>query len=104
MATWEQANKCPECKSAGKEISSQPIGFDGKLVQLACENPFCKYSNNDVSVIWMVQVRPDGTIPDPQSTRSRPVEYSSEFERESKAANDYVRGLLDASTKPQGEV
>lgn len=104
MATLEQANKCPDCGSTGEEISSQSIGFDGKLVQLACKNAVCKYNNNDVNVIWMVQVRQDGTIPDPQSTRSRPVEYSSEFEREYKAAEAYVKGLLDASTKPQGEV
>lgn len=45
-----------------------PVG-GGKLIVLACENPKCTWGETQERFI--VQVRPDGTIPDPETNPQR---------------------------------
>jgi hypothetical protein len=58
--TFEIAKKCPTCREAGEEVSVQPApGGNGQVHIFACRNERCK----DVDERWIVQTRPDGTIP-----------------------------------------
>jgi len=77
--TWEVANRCPECQSPGKESSyiQQPAGI--KILQLVCGNKQCTERNFGVPVVWLVQVNPDGSIPDAQNHTNSPKEYSADF-------------------------
>ena len=62
MADWEDARRCPACNTPGKETGNIPApSGNGKLVTLHCVNNQCK----DKLIPWYVQVRSDGTIPDP---------------------------------------
>lgn len=63
MSDWETARKCPRCDQPGKETTNQmsaPSG-DGKIIELKCQNLQC----DEKHMPWYVQVRSDGTIPEP---------------------------------------
>lgn len=67
MATWEEARRCPKCEEAGQEAGVRHLPrAQGRLVRLMCPNPKCKW----FKTYWSVQVRPDGSVPDPD-TRPR---------------------------------
>lgn len=56
----EEASRCPTCREPGREMSIAPAkDHAGKVHIFACENVRCR----DVGERWLVQVRPDGTIP-----------------------------------------
>ena len=62
MADWEDARRCPACNTPGKETGKIPApSGNGNLITLHCVNSQCK----DKLIPWYVQVRSDGTIPDP---------------------------------------
>jgi hypothetical protein len=67
MASYEEARKCPKCEEPGEEGAVKPLDRRrGKLQQLWCRNPQCKWYNTS----YTVQIRPDGSVPDPD-TRPR---------------------------------
>ncbi len=105
MATsWEVANKCPVCGLPGAEASTQHLGYDGKLLTMACQSSLCATMNNGVSVLWMIQIRADGTIPDPQDHSGAPKEYSKDFDIQYKQAQELAQRILNESLGkgPQG--
>jgi hypothetical protein len=72
MATWEEARKCPKCSNAGKESGTMPTQRRGtKVVKLVCENPLCRWFETG----WVVQINPDGSIPDPESALNSPKQF-----------------------------
>lgn len=76
--SWEDANRCPTCNQSGKEVSKRPApDYNGSLITLACQSSLCP----DTSMLWYVQVRADGSIPDAQDHTGK-VELSPEFRNE----------------------
>lgn len=57
--TFEEAKRCPSCQEPGKQVARQPIGMGGNVYTFSCENERCP--NKDER--WLVQVNPNGTIP-----------------------------------------
>jgi hypothetical protein len=58
--TLEEASHCPSCKFPGEaNPREQNLGRRGKLITYTCRNERCDWCNTS----WVVQVRPDGTIP-----------------------------------------
>jgi hypothetical protein len=64
MATWEEASRCYKCQEPGLEVADKPAAerHQGRVKILECQNERCK--NFGVDGRWIIQVRPDGTIPD----------------------------------------
>ena len=75
MATWEDASRCPICKEAGREDVTKSLGRKGKVITLICENRACRWYNTG----WVVQVGPNGEIPDPTTGRDREFAPKSGF-------------------------
>ena len=62
--SWEDARRCPECEEAGQELSRKPGTQSmrgSSIVTLECPKEHT----------WIVQIRPDGTIPDPVKPEDR---------------------------------
>ena len=62
MSDWEVARRCPACNVPGHETGKRPApSGDGNLIELHCKNTACP----EINLPWYVQVRSDGTIPEP---------------------------------------
>jgi len=63
MATkLDDAKLCPRCKLPGEETAKIPTRKRGTYaLHMMCRNERCKWFNTG----WLVQVNPDGTVPDP---------------------------------------
>jgi hypothetical protein len=57
--TLEEAKRCPRCQEPGLEVVLTRTP-DGTVHTYQCENERCRWHQER----WLVQVRPDGTIPD----------------------------------------
>lgn len=57
--TYEEAKRCPKCKTPGKEVSSQPGAKRSTVYIINCVNELCTWYDTG----WQVQVMEDGTIP-----------------------------------------
>ncbi len=69
MTTLEEARRCPRCEQLGTSAGSKPAPerWMGTLHLYKCENKRCaRYEG-----VWVVQVRPDGTIPEPTLHREK---------------------------------
>lgn len=67
--TYEEAKRCPRCGIPGDHTSTTP-GKDrrGKPVSIHmifCRTEGCRWENTS----WVIQVNPDGSIPQPDSER-----------------------------------
>jgi len=61
MATWEEARHCPKCSEAGEAGGARASAKPGvKAVTVYCRNERCNWFNTG----WIVQINPDGSIPD----------------------------------------
>ena len=65
--TWEEASACPADGSPGKVANRKAQPGGGQLVTLTCNQTRCQYHADG----WIVQVRPDNTIPDKIDPRTR---------------------------------
>lgn len=65
----EEAKRCPKCDQPGVENGSKPAPerHMGRLQMFKCLNNRC----SRVDGIWIVQIRPDGTIPAPTMDREK---------------------------------
>lgn len=75
MATMEEAKICSRCASTGETVSIKPARerFQGMVHIIECKNERCRdYDPVDkMGRRWIVQVKPDGSIPDARSTTDR---------------------------------
>jgi hypothetical protein len=75
MATMDEAKICSKCGEPGETVSIKPAReqYQGKVHIIECKNERCKgYDPIDkMGRRWIVQVKPDGTIPDARSTTDR---------------------------------
>jgi hypothetical protein len=58
--TWDEANRCPEDQYTGIVQSRKSYKGGGQIVTLTCPQTRCQYYEDP----WIVQVRPDNTVPD----------------------------------------
>lgn len=69
--TLDEARRCPECQELGRANGTRPADPGnrraGLLHLFRCENTRCRRTGRD----WVVQVRPDGTIPEPTTNREK---------------------------------
>lgn len=64
--TLDEARRCPCCEELGNLLRKTRIS-NGFLHVFTCENSRCKKKDRE----WIVQVRPDGTIPTPSKNRDK---------------------------------
>lgn len=67
--TLDEARRCPTCGELGQAVGVRPMESmrQGKLHVFRCQNTRCMKHDRD----WLVQVRPDGTIPEPSKNREK---------------------------------
>lgn len=67
--TYEEAKRCPRCEQPGAENGSRPAPerHMGRLQIFKCLNERCARFEG----IWIVQIRPDGSIPEPTINREK---------------------------------
>lgn len=99
-SSWEDASRCPADQSPGKEQGKRPFN-GGQLITLTCQNTRCEY--NDTG--WVVQIRPDGTIPEPTTERDKFFPKLAGWQKE--RARDRIQNLEDQlkhEMLPGGEI
>lgn len=100
-ATWEEASRCPIHDLKGKE--GKPVNLPrgtgaapgSSLITLTCPQESCEY--HDLG--WTVQIRPDGTIPDPTLDRDKSFHGMPGWQRE--RARDRVEDLREEMKRQQ---
>ena len=100
-ASWETAKRCPTCGSVGKEAAKRPApSGNGFMLTLRCSNKTC----SDQSVPWYVQVRSDGTIPEPHkhTAHTASIDRGMVNPQLAQQIRDALQMSLDISTKPGG--
>lgn len=67
--TFDEARRCSTCGELGQPYGVKPLENRrrGSLHVFKCQNKRCKKYDRD----WLVQVRPDGTIPEPTLDREK---------------------------------
>jgi hypothetical protein len=105
MASWEEARRCPRCGTAGVEVGQQSDGGGGKIKVLECHNEACSWGETHER--FMVQIRHDGTIPDPEESagqRAFPAASNAVFgsDAEFEAVREALRAQNNQMGKPEG--
>lgn len=98
--TFDEARRCPACEELGQAAGIRDADSTnrraGKLHIFRCQNQRCKKYNRD----WVVQVRADGTIPDPTKNREKsfPIDKNAargKIERARAGVDNLVRQSLE---------
>lgn len=98
--TFDQARRCPECNELGRAHGTRPADPSnrraGQLHIFTCGNDRCKKYDRD----WIIQVRADGTIPEPTKHREKsfPMERGSvraKIDRARSSVDNLVRQTLE---------
>ena len=81
--TLEEAKRCPKCEQPGEQTNVLPAQKDQmrgtQNYEFQCRNERCKWYEEK----YYVTLRPDGTIPDPYSSRNQTRLYPKrDFSRE----------------------
>jgi len=103
--TFEDRTHCPKCKEAGEETSSVPAPEAPKgttLKTIYCRNKRCRWFDT----CWMVQVNPDGSVPEPVDHSKKPKSYLG-FETHKEEAAQIMAALerdRQASMNPHSEI
>jgi hypothetical protein len=85
---WEVANKCPRDGAfTGKVVNRKGAPGGGQLVTLECPETNCEYHDTG----WVVQIRPDNTIPDKLDLSQREKQFKNTL---SQTAMQQVRDAL----------
>lgn len=99
--SWDEASKCPADGSTGRVVNRRREGRS-QLVTLACTNTRCAYHEDG----WVVQIRPDNTIPDPidPNTREKRFAPTSMAHARRRMVLDALEEQIASETSPGGEV
>lgn len=67
--SYDEARRCYRCKELGKQVSDRPASerYMGRIHTYRCMNARCIGFERD----WIIQVRPDGSIPPPIMNREK---------------------------------
>lgn len=68
-STLDVARRCPTCEELGKAVGTRPCPerYMGVFHIYRCENTRCARQGRD----WLIQIRPDGSIPEPTTNREK---------------------------------
>lgn len=95
-STFDKARRCPSCDQLGRAAGVVPAETrrQGSFHVFKCENERCQKFDRD----WIVQVRPDGTVPEPTTNREKsfPQDKGVAKGRIEKARN-YADNLVNQS-------
>ena len=103
--TWDEASKCPR-DGAFTGIVRERRRLEGSLspiVTLVCPETNCPYNADP----WIVQIRPDGTIPDAPSAEERRAARGPRMktsETQAQKVRDMLAEQAANETKPGYEV
>lgn len=102
ISKYEQATHCPICDQPGELSSTNSVpGFPGTKVEgWTCVNERCRWFTTG----WIIQINPDGTIPD---RTAGPKQYQPLSPGQETAARDYLRAIqqeeeVASRTQPPG--
>jgi len=100
--TWDQASKCPRDGAFTGKVTSRKAVKGGQLVTLECPEDNCPYHLDG----WIVQVRPDGTIPDAvvPSERERQFAPTSMSASRRRLVMDALDRQVELEMQKHGEV
>jgi hypothetical protein len=85
-ATYETAKRCPKCTEPGEDMGGKPapgLPPGTKVHLIYCRKEGCEWFNT----CWLVQVNPDGSVPQPKDHRGEPKIYMG-FEGHDQLARD----------------
>jgi hypothetical protein len=96
--TFEDAKRCPICDMPGEEVAvTKAKDSAGDVHIFRCENVRCR----EVGERWLVQTRPDGTVPQPtedKGPKAFPSMSSDTVSRGMRVVEDAVgRDLRDSA-------
>jgi len=100
--TFEQAKECPKCGKPGEDVETKHRWSDtqGARVELHiifCRNPLCIWLDTN----WIVQVNPDGSIPQAYSQLG-PKQFPKLSQETETRIQDNIRKQLEAETQEGG--
>lgn len=72
----DAARRCPRCQQPGVEMNQKPQRNGGVSYTFGCKNERCRWFNQPG---WVVDVRPDGTLPDPNRHRGKTFPKMPDF-------------------------
>jgi len=89
--TYDTARRCYRCNELGQHIGTRPAPERrmGSFHVYQCRNERCVGFERD----WIIQVRPDGTIPTPETNREKSFPMEEGVSR--KARTDAARARVD---------
>lgn len=93
--SWDEASSCPNDGSPGKVEHRRPQPGGGQLVTLTCNQTRCQYHKDG----WVVQIRPDNTIPDKIDPRTR--EKAAPAYHFSNTRRDNILAALEQQTRAE---
>jgi hypothetical protein len=80
--SFDEARRCPTCQQPGLAVGQRPADSSnrraGTLHIFRCANERCAKHDRD----WIIQVRPDGTIPEPTLNREKSFNIDRNTARE----------------------
>lgn len=104
----DDATRCPKCDKPGKETRKFPAPKSSTsvpgamIVEFECVSTLCPW----FETLWMVQINPDGSIPEPSNHRGRPKTYlkTKEDDRMAQQIRDAIDAQIAAETRGHGEI
>jgi hypothetical protein len=101
-STWDEASKCPRDGGyTGIVVSRKPVRGGGQLVTLECPETNCEFNATG----WIVQIRPDNTIPDKLDLSTRETQYKNTMtETQKQTVRDALARQVELEQKPGYEV
>jgi len=89
--TFEEACRCWRCGQPGKEVARKKAAerHQGYVAVIECITKLC----HNFAERWIVQIRPDGTIPDRSSDRPGLKVFTSLSDAQISAGEATVRNL-----------
>lgn len=99
--SWEEASQCPRDQFTGKVTGRRPLPGGGQLVTLVCPGDNCEYADTG----WLVQIRPDNTIPDKREADRTPKQFVNTMTETAKQQiRDALAQQVESELKPGTEI
>jgi len=92
--TLDAARRCPRCQELGVEENRKPQRGGGTTLTFGCRNERCRWYKQPG---WVVDVRPDGTLPDPNRHRNKVFPKMPDF---TSRMQESVDRQIEAETGP----
>lgn len=106
MPTIEEAGRCPECGFPGRNVSTTVVrspdlapGTQAKIFE--CVNDRCSW----YKTTWVVQVNPDGTIPErakPENRTHKGPKANPDADRMMRMVQERLENQYQAEIRPGG--